>query len=128
VPARMMQLMPLISSAVSSSPTAVTTAQLLDSLRFCVAPTRDDVLSACASRILTQISAFTAMNLVLLSESLAALSEQWTSPPALLAAIADNLDMKRYDLPQGELWRAQKALQSCSPRISFRLEERDLST
>merc|ERR1719341_1085652 len=83
--------------------------QRLESLLPIVA----EVLDLCAKRLAIKINNLTAFNLVSLTAHLAAVASspgasgcRWSPPPELLHSVVAQLDMKRYDLPQGFLWRA----------------------
>jgi len=133
VPDRLKAMLPVVISALKAKPTGVTTVQLLRSLVHCRGtPERDVAVNACADRLLASAGDLSAIALVSLAETLAAVCTQSeagtarTTIDALLKKVAAQLDMKRYDLPRDTLWRAARALElaGAEPGV-LRLERRD---
>jgi len=125
---RLQQLLPDIGVALRSKPTCVTTVQLLHSLVCCPASEeRDAALTMCAEHIAERACDLSAATMVSLAESLATLAGQWKVPPKLVLALARQLDVKRYDVRPGTLFRAAHALEAAGAEAgTLRLEPRDL--
>ncbi|CAK0896329.1 unnamed protein product [Prorocentrum cordatum] len=132
-PARLRSLLPLAAAAASARTTAQTAAQLLGALPRCPdGAERAAAVEACAARLAVCARDLPARSLVSLAGALAALSprEGGAAPgagaAALLAALPVLLDIKRYDLPPGVLWRAARALEHAgAPPGALALEPRD---
>jgi len=124
---RLQQLLPEIGVALRSKPTCVTTVQLLHSLvLFPASEERDASLEICAGHIAERACDLSAATMVPLTESLATLADHWTVPSKLVLALAHQLDIKRYDLRPGTLFRAARALEAAGAREgTLRLEPRD---
>jgi len=125
---RLQQLLPDVGVALRSKPTCVTTVQFLHSLVFCPASEERDVaLTMCAEHIAEQACDLSTATMVPLTESLATLADHWTVPPKLVLALARQLDIKRYDVRPGILFRAARALEASGAEAgTLRLEPRDL--
>eukprot|EP00933_Yihiella_yeosuensis_P062057 TRINITY_DN64989_c0_g1_i1.p1 TRINITY_DN64989_c0_g1~~TRINITY_DN64989_c0_g1_i1.p1 ORF type:complete len:512 (-),score=140.39 TRINITY_DN64989_c0_g1_i1:73-1503(-) len=127
---RLKNLLPQVNAAISAKPTATTAAQLLGSLARCEpCEERTAALDVCAARLAAKAHELQAHMLVNLAGSIATVSKSgWTISPELLKEVSRQLDMKRYDLPQGVLWRAVDALEAVgvSREQLPTLEARDL--
>merc|ERR1712176_1730228 len=112
--ARLEAILPQMSTVLkSSTPTAVTASTTLAAVLRCLSsPERTAVLEACAESLSVRAHHLTAPALVSLTSALARLgSGGWEPPQALLLNVEKQLDIKRYDLAPGKLWRAAKALE-----------------
>jgi len=125
---RLQQLLPHVGVALRSKPTCVTAVQLLHSLVLCPASEeRDAALTTCAEHIAERACDLSTATMVPLTESLANLADQWTIPPKLVLALARQLDIKRYDVRPGTLFRAARALEAAGAEVgTLRLEPRDM--
>lgn len=130
--ARLEACLPQVSAALAAQPRTVTASQLLCSLIRCPSSAaRDAALDDCVLRLERRAGDLSAPGLVQLSEALAAFAASggvaWKPPPSMLRKVAFHLDIKRYDLGPGILWRAAAALEAAgAPDIQLRLEERDV--
>jgi len=130
---RLESLLPIVADVLEAKPTAITLVTILGSLARCPASEQcSQVLDLCAKRLAMKINNLTAFNLVSLTAHLAAVASspgasgcRWPPPPELLHSVVAQLDMKRYDLPQGFLWRAKEKLDQLGAGRELRLEERD---
>lgn len=129
---RLSAILPKAAIALELGPAALTTAELLGSLAVACPATadRDDVLSKCASHLTTVARTLPATSLVNLAGALSALAGEtppWSAPQSLLDEIAVQLDIKRYDLAPGVLWKAARALEVAGLSSgSLALESRDM--
>eukprot|EP00927_Polykrikos_kofoidii_P039266 TRINITY_DN33688_c0_g1_i1.p1 TRINITY_DN33688_c0_g1~~TRINITY_DN33688_c0_g1_i1.p1 ORF type:complete len:734 (-),score=110.97 TRINITY_DN33688_c0_g1_i1:168-2264(-) len=136
-PARIQALLPQVAAALSARPPAAKLAtSFIASLTRCPsAPLRNEALTLCAERLCSRAKDLPCRDLVALTEDLAYLASpaggKWVVPEALLLAVVRQIDIKRYDLQSGILWRVERALVALSsgsemPKVNIRLEERDM--
>lgn len=131
-PERIQALLPHIHAAIQDHSSALTAAQLLGSLVICPSTTaRDDALGVCAERLESRVHDLNARSLLRLAEVFGALASAkgagWFPPKKLVIRTAEQLDIKRYDLPDGRLGRAAQALEAAgAPAGVLQLEKRDL--
>lgn len=134
VSARIERLLPALLASLAAAPSALSAAQIFGSLARCPgwSEQRLIALQACADVLATRGRDLEATSLLGLAQSLAhaakatpaAGQEAWAPPGALLQELQVQLDMKRYDLPPGVLWKAARALQALGCG-ELRLEDRD---
>lgn len=127
--AEMLQaVLPALNVALSTKPSVITASMLVASLLRCPpSEQRNSVLDTCSKRLLDKGHDLSAPALVSLSGVLArwvAAPGGWQPPQPLTSKVAELLDMKRYDLRPGVLWRAADALTALGVE-PLRLEERD---
>ncbi|CAE7323508.1 Zdhhc9 [Symbiodinium natans] len=127
---RLEELLPEVQASLQEPevPSAESAVQILWSLSRCKS-SRDGVLAACDKVLSTRATELSANLLVRLAEGMAAVSRTgWEPSQALVQKVSYLLDMKRYDLPRGKLWRAAKAFEALGVSKSIFLEERDQPT
>lgn len=125
---RLQALLPKIDSALDANSTALSVVQILASLARCSpCEERSTVLDKCAQFLSSKAYELPAPSLVLLATSAADVARSgWTVPHALSKAVGQRLDIKRYDLAPGTLWRAVEAMQAlgapadCIPELEPR--------
>ncbi|CAJ1379844.1 unnamed protein product [Effrenium voratum] len=125
---RLEALLPQVHEALKAKPTAVSAAQIFWSLSRCSCPARDEVLQAADECLAARAVDLSADLLVNLAESMAAVGRTgWQPSRKLVARVSSLLDMKRYDLRPGKLWRAAVAFQSLEVPEEYvpQLEPRD---
>lgn len=131
ISARVEALLPALQESLSRAPSAVSAAQILGCLvRIPGTERRNAALDTCAEMLVVRAGDLGAMSLVSLAQATAITAKSpviglaWTPPPELLHEVHLQLDMKRYDLKPGTLWKAARAL-SLVDGPELRLEERD---
>lgn len=123
---RLEALLPEVQKALQEKPTAESAAQILWSLSRCTSSSRRGVFAACDEVLVARAAELPASLLVRLAEALAAASRTGVTPSkALINKVSHHLDMKRYDLPPGKLWRAARAFEVLGVPQNISLEERD---
>ncbi|CAL1129258.1 unnamed protein product [Cladocopium goreaui] len=125
---RLVSLIPQVRRALEAKPTAVSTAQIFWSYSRCSFDERDAVLKDADTRLTERAIDLTADLLLNLVEAMEAIGRTgWSPSEALVQKVSYLLDMKRYDLQPGRLWRATKAFESLgvAPKLIPPLETRD---
>lgn len=125
---RLVSLIPQVRRALEAKPTAVSTAQIFWSYSRCSFDERDAVLKDADARLTQRAIDLTADLLINLVEAMEAIGRTgWSPSEALVQKVSYLLDMKRYDLQPGKLWRATKAFESLgvAPELIPPLETRD---
>lgn len=125
---RLVSLIPQVRRALEAKPTAVSTAQIFWSYSRCSFDERDAVLKDADTRLTERAIDLTADLLLNLVEAMEAIGRTgWSPSEALVQKVSYLLDMKRYDLQPGRLWRATKAFESLgvAPELIPPLETRD---
>lgn len=125
---RLVSLIPQVRRALEAKPTAVSTAQIFWSYSRCSFDERDAVLKDADARLTERAIDLTADLLLNLVEAMEAIGRTgWSPSEALVQKVSYLLDMKRYDLQPGKLWRATKAFESLgvAPELIPPLETRD---
>lgn len=140
-PARLEKLLPHILAALAMNPTAVSAAQLARSVgRYPMTPQHGVVLDACIAQLTARARNLSAPALVSLAVAISpavgrlgdelAGGREGVANPArdiFFRELVHQLDMKRYDLAPGVLWRAARALEAVGTAFGekIRLEPRD---
>eukprot|EP00439_Symbiodinium_sp_Y106_P060043 s3090_g8.t2 len=123
---RLEALLPEVEKALQEKPTAESAAQILWSLSRCTSSSREGVFAVCDEVLSARAAELPASLLIRLAEALAAVSRTGLNPSqALIKKVSYLLDMKRYDLPSGKLWRAARAFELLRVPKNISLEDRD---
>ncbi|CAE8634846.1 unnamed protein product, partial [Polarella glacialis] len=108
----------------------VTAAQLLGGLAVCTpSEPRAKALDSCGELLTAKLYELPAPAIVALAEAVASVARSgWKPQAALRREISRQLDMRRYDLEPGKLWRAVDALKAlgASDEDVPKLEPRDM--
>ncbi|CAK9081984.1 unnamed protein product [Durusdinium trenchii] len=127
---RLAALLPQVCNAFKAKPSAISTVQLFWSLSRCAADSgeRDAALKLADEQLRSRAENLPAALLINLAEAMETVGRTgWAPSAALVKKVSSLLDMKRYDLQPGKLWRAAKTFEALGVKAeeNVSLESRD---